>query len=46
MKTQHTKTTRRLVLGATIAVAATLALAAALPFNFTHHGHFQHMMHT
>lgn len=46
MKTRHMKTTRRLLLGAVAVAATTLALATVLPFNFTHHGHFQRMMHT
>jgi alpha-acetolactate decarboxylase len=46
MKTRHIKSLRRLLLGGTITAAATLALATALPFNFTHHGHFQRMMRT
>lgn len=46
MKPQHMKNTRRLLLGSIITATATLALASALPFNFTHHGHFQRMMHT
>ena len=39
------KTTRRLLLGAVAVAATTLALATVLPFSFTHHGHFQRMMH-
>lgn len=46
MKTRHMKSLGRLPLGATITAADILAPAYALPFNFTHHGHFLHMMHT